>query len=84
MKENRNESLTKADLQTILDHITDSTRKVENYINAELAHINNKLDALQADVSEIIADVKQVKEDINVITSDSGYKRDEKGKLKLT
>lgn len=119
MKENRNESLTKADLQTILDHITVSTRKVENYVNAELTHTNNKVDALQTgvsnlkadvsnlktdvgslktdvsnlkkdmtqvktDVSEMKTDVKQVKEDVDIITSDYGYKRDQKGKLKLT
>ena len=96
-KENQNEPLTKADLQTILDHITVSTRRVENYVNGELKHTNNKVAALQAgvsnlkrdmtqvkkDASEIKTDMKQVKEDVNTITSDYGYERDEKGKLKL-
>ena len=96
-KENRNEPLTKADLQTILDHITVSTQKVENYVNDELTKTNNKVEALQTgvsnlkrdmtqvkkDVNEIKTDVKQVKEDVNIITSDYGYERDKTGKLKL-
>lgn len=96
-KENRNEPLTKADLQTILDHITVSTQKVENYVNDELTNTNNKVEALQTGVSnlkkdmtqvkkdanEIKTDVKQVKEDVNIITSDYGYERDKTGKLKL-
>ena len=70
MKENRNASLTKADLQTILDHITDSTRKVENYVNAELTHTNNKVDALQTGVSNLKRDMTQVKADVSNLKGD--------------
>ena len=69
-KENRNEVLTKADLQTILDHITVSTRKVENYVNAELTHTNNKVDALQTGVSNLKRDMTQVKADVSNLKTD--------------
>ena len=76
-KENRNEPLTKADLQTILDHITVSTQKVENYVNDELTKTNNKVEALQTgvsnlkrDVSNLKRDMTQVKTDVNEIKTD--------------
>ena len=95
-KENENEPLTKADLHTILTHVTAERRHVENYVHEELDKVNNKMDALQKgvsnlktnmtqakkDVSELNTDMKQVKEDVNTIASDLGYQRDEKKQLK--
>ena len=96
-KKNGNEPLTDAVLQTILDQIKRSERNIENYVHEELTNTNNKVDALQTgvsnlkkdmtqvknDVREIKTDLKQVKEDVSTITSDYGYERDKKGKLKL-
>lgn len=96
MNEKENPSMTKADVQTILEHITSERRKVENYVHEEIEKVNNKVDALQRgvsnlktsmtevkkDVTAVKTDMKQVKEDVNTIASDLGYKRDEEKQLK--
>ena len=40
--------LTKADLQTILDHVTKERRNVENYIDEKLSQVNTDVESIAA------------------------------------
>ena len=64
---NENAPMTRADLQTILDHVTQERRKTENYIDDQL--------------SEIKRELKSVKDDVSMIASVFGFKRNSKGQL---
>ena len=46
-------TLTRADKQDILDHITQERRNAENYIDDTLVEMDSKLDAIQKDVDTI-------------------------------
>ena len=50
---------------------------------SNLQSVKTDMKQVKQDVKEIKTDMEQVKEDVDIITSDYGYKRDEKGKLKL-
>ena len=62
--------MTKGDLQTILDHITDETKSVENYVHEELIKVNDKMDALQKGVSNLRTGMTQVKKDVSELKTD--------------
>ena len=62
-------TLTRADKQDILDHITRERRNGDNYVDEQL--------------SEVKEDMKQLKEDVNTIASVFGFSRDRQtGQLK--
>ena len=72
-KENGNEPLTRADLQTILDRITNERRKGDNHTNNlitevrnEIAEVKCKIEALQKGVSNL----QSVKKDVREIRTD--------------
>ena len=70
MREKENQPITKADLQTILNHITSERYKVENYVHDEIEKVNNRVDVLRSDVNELKTDMKQVKKDIVELKTD--------------
>ena len=68
--ENKDAPMTKGDLQTILDHVTTETRKVENYVHAEIENVTKKVDALQKGVSNLKRDMSEVKTDVSQLKTD--------------
>ena len=50
---------------------------------SNLQSVKTDMKQVKQDVKDVKTDMEQVKEDMDIITSDYGYERDEKGKLKL-
>ena len=81
-------TLTRADKQDILDHITRERRNGDNYVDKQLSKVNGKIDKLQEDMTQVKrdvrvlkADVAELKTDVNTLAKVVDYERDTKGQL---
>ena len=72
-------------IESMENKLTDTNNKVEALQKgvSNLQSVKTDMNQVKQDVQEIKTDMKQVKEDVDIISSDYGYERDEKGKLKL-
>ena len=69
---NNNDPITKADVQTILDHITSERRNLENSIKNAFKQVHTKLDALHNSVPTEIKDESGLKAEMRKDSSPVG------------
>ena len=67
---NENAPATKADIQSLIDHINNQSREVKTYVHEEIERVDIKVDALQNGVSNLKRDMTTVKQDVSQLKTD--------------
>ena len=67
---NENAPATKADIQSLIDHINNQSREVKTYVHEEIERVDIKVDALQKGVSNLKRDMTEVKSDLSQLKTD--------------
>ena len=79
---NENAPATKADIQSLIDHINNQSREVKTYVHEEIERVDIKVDALQNGVSNLKRDMTTVKQDVSQLKTDMTEVKQDVSQLK--